>query len=182
MDPPAPSLGRVSCPAPHALGSIRESGKQVSVLGYLFSRLGFECGRFLRELHALRISWGTYQDGMCRRKFDEWHCNAHANNMVLLSEADGMASQSFLACLDLDMAFDDASFIDTWDPGVAAMLSSTPCSTCRTLIAIIGTLIAIIGTLIAIIGTPRRAADFCYGGCSTSSRCSPAVMYRVVCR
>ena len=59
-----------------------------SVLGYLFGRLGRDCGRFLRELHAMRISWGTYQDQMCRRDFDEWHCNAHANNMVLLPEAE----------------------------------------------------------------------------------------------
>ena len=72
-------------------------------LGYLFGRLGRDCGRFLRELHAMRISWGTYQDDMCRRDFDEWHCNAHANNMVLLPEADGTHLRSFLAYLDLDM-------------------------------------------------------------------------------
>ena len=84
-----------------------------SVLGYLFASLGRDCGRFLRGLHALRVSWGTYQDAMCRRDLDEWHCNAHANNMVLLNEADGMACESPLAYLDLDMAFDEATFVDT---------------------------------------------------------------------
>ena len=34
------------------------------------------------ELHAMRISWGTYQDDMCRWDLDEGHCNAHANSMV----------------------------------------------------------------------------------------------------
>ena len=30
-------------------------------LSYLYSRAGFECGRFLRALHATGVSWGTYQ-------------------------------------------------------------------------------------------------------------------------
>merc|ERR1712224_1147483 len=36
-----------------------------SVLGYLFSRIGNDCGRYLAALHKMRISWGTYQDAMC---------------------------------------------------------------------------------------------------------------------
>ena len=88
-----------------------------TVLGYLFWHLGRDCGRFLRELHELRISWGTYQDEMCRRDYDEWHCNAHANNVVLLTEEDGTRLQSFLSYLDLDMAFDEKTFVDTWASG-----------------------------------------------------------------
>lgn len=94
--------------------SAKDGGAPPAVLPYLFSRIGVESGRFLRHLHALRISWATYQDGMCRRDFDEWHCNAHANNMVLLSEAVGLEEGSFLSYLDLDMAFDDATFVDAW--------------------------------------------------------------------
>jgi len=52
---------------------------------------------------------------MCRRDFDEWHCNAHANNLVLLPQDEGMEQQSFLSYLDLDMAFDDKTFVDPWD-------------------------------------------------------------------
>lgn len=35
-------------------------------------------------LHDKRVSWGTYQDALCRSDLDEWHCNAHSNNLVLL--------------------------------------------------------------------------------------------------
>ncbi len=31
------------------------------VLAYLYSRLGWECGRALRGMHDQRVSWGTYQ-------------------------------------------------------------------------------------------------------------------------
>jgi len=53
---------------------------------------------------------------MCRRDFDEWHCNAHANNMALLSPEEGQRLQCFLGYLDLDMAFDETSFVDLWAP------------------------------------------------------------------
>jgi hypothetical protein len=42
------------------------SEKLPGVLAYLFSRIGFECGRFAHLLHhKCRISWGTYADSMC---------------------------------------------------------------------------------------------------------------------
>ena len=102
------------------------SKKPVCVLGYLFGGLGRDCGRFLRELHRLRVSWGTYQDEMCRRDLDEWHCNAHANNMVLLTEEEGSRLRSFLSYLDLDMAFDDETFVDTWKATGAAAGDESP--------------------------------------------------------
>jgi hypothetical protein len=102
------------------------SKKPVCVLGYLFGGLGRDCGRFLRELHRLRVSWGTYQDEMCRRDLDEWHCNAHANNMVLLTEEEGSRLRSFLSYLDLDMAFDDETFVDTWKATAAAAGDESP--------------------------------------------------------
>lgn len=94
-------------------------------LSYLFSRIGFDCGRVARGLHANRVSWGTYQDEMCRRDFGEFHCNAHSNNVVLLEEdvcttagdtgagaaAAGERREAFLGYLDLDMAFDEATFV-----------------------------------------------------------------------
>eukprot|EP00286_Rhodomonas_abbreviata_P029820 CAMPEP_0181292106 /NCGR_PEP_ID=MMETSP1101-20121128/2328_1 /TAXON_ID=46948 /ORGANISM="Rhodomonas abbreviata, Strain Caron Lab Isolate" /LENGTH=565 /DNA_ID=CAMNT_0023396551 /DNA_START=135 /DNA_END=1832 /DNA_ORIENTATION=- len=104
------------------------AGRGMSVLGYLYSRLGLDCGRILRRLHDKRVSWGTYQDDMCRRDFGEFHCNAHANNLVLLPPpSTGSAPQlelenraatasagALVGLLDLDMAFDEASFVDIW--------------------------------------------------------------------
>lgn len=87
----------------------KQTGGKSNVLAYLFSRIGWECGHFLRVLHDARICWGTYQDLMCRRDLDEWHCNAHANNFVLLPEG---SSDRFTSYLDLDMAFDEKSFVD----------------------------------------------------------------------
>jgi hypothetical protein len=88
------------------------------VLNYLFSRCGYDCGRILSTMHSHRISWGTYQDAMCRRDFDEWHCNAHANNLVLIPPQTDSAllhshtnSHSFLSFLDLDMAFGEEEMI-----------------------------------------------------------------------
>jgi hypothetical protein len=95
------------------------------VLGYLFSRCGYDAGRILRGIHGQRLSWGTYQDGLCRRDWDEWHCNAHANNLVVVPEssipADHPGAHSFLSFLDLDMAFaaDDFIDVDTGAVGVS---------------------------------------------------------------
>jgi hypothetical protein len=81
-----------------------------SVLVYLFSRCGFDAGRVLRGMHSRRVSWGTYQDEMCRVDLDEWHCNAHSNNLVVLPEGEGR--QSLLCFLDLDMAFSESGLVD----------------------------------------------------------------------
>jgi hypothetical protein len=86
-------------------------------LSYLFSRIGYDCGRVMVGLHSARVSWGTYQDEMCRRDFGEFHCNAHSNNVVLMEEDAAGAREAFLGYLDLDMAFDEATFVDTWQGG-----------------------------------------------------------------
>ena len=51
---------------------------------------------------------------MCNKAFADWHCNAHSNNLVLLPERAGAAAAPprLLAMLDVDMAFDGASFVD----------------------------------------------------------------------
>ena len=98
----------------HGTGRVAES-----VLGHLYAQMGHECGVLLRAMHRAGISWGTYVDAMC---FDgQWHCNAHTNNLVVLSEAQaaqlapGVAAATerpLLACLDTDMAFSAATFVD----------------------------------------------------------------------
>ena len=86
------------------------------LLGYLFSRCGYDAGRILRGLHSEKVSWGTYQDELCNKEWDEWHCNAHANNLVVVPEGsvppDHPGAHSLLSFLDLDMAFSAADFID----------------------------------------------------------------------
>ena len=98
-----------------------------SILGYLFARIGHECGALLRTMHSAGICWGTYQDAMCAVDHGEWHCNAHSNNFVVLSEAEAARAASngtgggarpgappppLLACLDFDMAFSADTFVD----------------------------------------------------------------------
>jgi hypothetical protein len=162
-------------------------------------------------MHQQRVSWGTYQDSMCRREWDEWHCNvrpegprggvqtvalwawhggagcgfvppcarllchhipscrspvhplpplafpnhqkvrwlhapclplarrrhrralrllvqAHSNNVVVV--AAGASATSFLCFLDLDMAFDDATFVDIWAPDVRCSAASNNAFRC----------------------------------------------------
>ena len=55
------------------------------MLGHLYAQLGRESGLLLRRMHRAGISWGTYVDAMCHE--GQWHCNAHTNNVVVLSEA-----------------------------------------------------------------------------------------------
>ena len=68
-------------------------GHPFQVLGYLFSRLGSDCGRIMKGMHDARVSWGTYQDEICIDA-SQWHCNAHANNVVILAE--GSSPEMFL--------------------------------------------------------------------------------------
>ena len=49
-----------------------------NLLAYLYSRIGVDAGTCIRGLHNAGICWGTYQD------FLGSHCNAHANNLLLL--------------------------------------------------------------------------------------------------
>jgi len=109
-------------------GTVSDTARSMSVLAYLFSRFGYDCGRIMGGFHRQRVSWGTYADKMCWE--GQMHCNAHANNVVLLmprrqrqgqggqggaQEQQGAeGEQSFLGYLDLDMAFNNEMFVDTW--------------------------------------------------------------------
>ena len=35
-------------------------------------------------MHNAGINWGTYQDAACHIRGGGFHCNAHANNLVLI--------------------------------------------------------------------------------------------------
>lgn len=75
-----------------------------SMLAYVYWRVGFEAGEFLRALHAADLSWGTYPDAM------GVHCNAHVNNLVAVARAQHASLRRFFAPLDFDMAFSRAEF------------------------------------------------------------------------
>ena len=86
-----------------------ESDKKQSVLMYVYSRLGYECGKIARLLHfKCNTSWGTYQDKLCHES--QWHCNAHANNIAIM--APGNSDDTYLSYLDFDMAFDATTVVD----------------------------------------------------------------------
>jgi len=114
------------------LDSCSNSGK---VLGYLFSRFGNDAGRIMRAMHDVRVSWGTYQDAMC---YDgQWHCNAHANNVTILDESVAPSADHpmFLGYLDLDMAFDDKTFVSVYGMGSPKGTVGTPAETHDLLLA-----------------------------------------------
>lgn len=102
-------------------GMLNAQKKPNNILTYLFSRIGYDCGKFMRGLHDMKASWGTYQDALCRP--GQWHCNAHANNVVVLPEVEEefRDCQSLLSYLDLDMAFTADTYLDTWGSGKIGM-------------------------------------------------------------
>ena len=59
-------------------GNSHQPARSSSVVLLLAWRLGYECGRVQCLLRSNGVSWGTYPDSMGT------HCNAHANNMVVL--------------------------------------------------------------------------------------------------
>ncbi|KAL6079151.1 RNase H domain-containing protein, variant 3 [Balamuthia mandrillaris] len=60
------------------LNSSSTSAESMSLLAYLFWRVGREAGQIQRVLRDNDISWGTYVDSLGT------HCNSHPNNLVLL--------------------------------------------------------------------------------------------------
>ncbi|GBG29102.1 Adenylyltransferase and sulfurtransferase MOCS3 [Hondaea fermentalgiana] len=93
-------------PTVDALEEALSKASGPSVLLQLAYVLGWQCGVTCSALQAAEISWGTYPDetGV--------HCNAHANNMVVL---DAFVEQDeILAPVDFDMAF----MRDAFDPEI----------------------------------------------------------------
>ena len=62
----------------------------------IYARIGYEASRIKKCLQEAHINWGTYID----REVDI-HCNAHANNFVILPQGNN----SLLAPLDFDLAY-----------------------------------------------------------------------------
>ena len=62
----------------------------------IYARIGYETSRVKKCLQEAHINWGTYID----REVDV-HCNAHANNFIILPQGNN----SLLAPLDFDLAY-----------------------------------------------------------------------------
>ena len=70
------------------------------LLGYVYWRIGWDCGEALKGLHRGGVSWGTYTDAL------GYHSNGHANNMVVLPPSLSLPSTHHLLYpLDFDMAY-----------------------------------------------------------------------------
>jgi hypothetical protein len=97
------SMGAAAAPGPGG------GGGGGTLLARLYHRFGFECGCVGKVLHDHKVVWGTYRDK------SGYHCNAHANNLVLrrpcaADEADGGADdrrplRALLMPCDFDMAY-----------------------------------------------------------------------------
>ena len=62
----------------------------------IYVRIGYEVGKIKRCFQDANINWGSYIDRGC-----SYHCNAHSNNLVVLSQGN----ETLLSPLDLDLAF-----------------------------------------------------------------------------
>ena len=62
----------------------------------IYARIGYEASRVKKCLQEAHINWGTYIDREC-----DYHCNAHANNFVILPQGN----DNLLAPLDFDLSF-----------------------------------------------------------------------------
>ncbi|KAK8886879.1 hypothetical protein M9Y10_037912 [Tritrichomonas musculus] len=79
----------------------------------LYGRIGFEVGRILSLIHRAGYLWGSFTD------HNEYlfHCNAHCDNLVVLSKEKCLSNKNILqilAPIDFDMAFKKESAINTW--------------------------------------------------------------------
>ena len=102
-DPAVQTLWHRAC---QALSVLVGTGVETDVLGYLYWRLGWECGHVLRILAAHGVSWGTFRD------VTGTHCNAHGNNFVLrLPNPSGL----LLAPVDFDLAYTADSYVASRD-------------------------------------------------------------------
>jgi hypothetical protein len=77
----------------------------------VFARTGAEAGKAKRVLDENLISWGYYTD---HNPFEP-HCNAHPNNFVITDPAK-TESHTILAIVDLDLAYEFESFVNTIEP------------------------------------------------------------------
>jgi hypothetical protein len=77
----------------------------------IFEHTGAEAGKSKRVMDEELISWGYFTD---HNPFEP-HCNAHPNNFVVTLPSSN-SYNNVLALVDLDMAFEFGSFVNTVAP------------------------------------------------------------------
>lgn len=80
----------------------------------LFGHLGFESGKCISVVHRTGYLWGSYVD----HQDNEFHCNAHADNLVVLSKEQCLSNKEMpqiLAPLDFDMSFKKEQAINFYE-------------------------------------------------------------------
>lgn len=76
----------------------------------LFRHIGFVTGRCTSVIHRTGFVWGSFVD----HNPHELHCNAHANNLIVLTKEQCLAAGSLqiVAPVDFDMSFKKENSID----------------------------------------------------------------------
>lgn len=77
----------------------------------IFEHTGAEAGKSKRVMDEELISWGYFTD---HNPFEP-HCNAHPNNFVVTMPSSN-TNNNVLALVDLDMAFEFDTFVNTVAP------------------------------------------------------------------
>ena len=99
-------------PTHEIYAAIKDLDKEFVNLVKLCGHLGFESGRCASVVHRSGYLWGSYAD----HQQQDFHCNAHADNLVVLTKTQCLASESkqVLAPLDFDMSFKKENAINFW--------------------------------------------------------------------
>lgn len=93
--------------------TLQNLDRNLDIMLKLYGQLGFECGRNLSVIHRTGYLWGTYVD----HNPAEQHCNAHNDNLVVLSKDVSLTNSKklqLLAPLDFDMAFKKENAVNFW--------------------------------------------------------------------
>ena len=93
-----------------ALNGINCRSFNLSSFVDLFSRIGYEAGRVLASIHRAGFLWGTFVD----HNESELHCNAHPDNLIVLSKELAQKYHQLFAPVDFDMAFEAKCAINIW--------------------------------------------------------------------
>ena len=101
-------------PAHQIYEAIKGLGNDFVNLAKLYGRLGFEAGKCLSIIHRSGYLWGSYQD----HNAQEFHCNAHPDNLVVLSKDQCLSNKKslqILAPLDFDITYKKENSISLYE-------------------------------------------------------------------
>eukprot|EP00352_Strombidinopsis_acuminata_P002099 CAMPEP_0176396780 /NCGR_PEP_ID=MMETSP0126-20121128/44556_1 /TAXON_ID=141414 ORGANISM="Strombidinopsis acuminatum, Strain SPMC142" /NCGR_SAMPLE_ID=MMETSP0126 /ASSEMBLY_ACC=CAM_ASM_000229 /LENGTH=107 /DNA_ID=CAMNT_0017770611 /DNA_START=763 /DNA_END=1086 /DNA_ORIENTATION=+ len=83
----------------------------MQIIGLIFGKTGAEAGLAKRVMDENLLSWGFFTD---HNPFEP-HCNAHANNFLVLDPLENSQGQ-LTAAIDFDLAYNWDTFVNTVQP------------------------------------------------------------------